>query len=472
MNERYYLSENAQLHNRYIVQKPVGAGGFGITYKAYDRLKNQPCCIKELFPRDTVYRVQNSMSLAPLSADKKGMMEHCIQRFGEEAQVLQKLNSVKSVVDIYDFFYENETCYFVMEFLDGMNLKSAMKKMGGKLEPELIWDVAEQAGNALTEVHRMGIFHRDISPDNIFITRQGRIKIIDFGNAKHLVKQYGEIHSVVLKKGYSPIEQYSSKGVQGTYTDVYAFAFTLYHALTGIKPPDVFDRQSKDYTKLEELGFPKPLSDVFDRALIINAKQRTQTVGQFLAELLPLVKPVRKPPSRITGTTPAPVNVVGKDVSGGKGRTGGGASVGKGSASGPEATPADKTSRTVKPQDRKPTDVRDKTGTFMPPAKTPAIEVVVNNRSIGQFKIRPNMNISIGRRANKASFVVDEIHISGLHCEITYATADRKFYIVDRSTNGTYINGVRIKPGGYVAAKAKDKIALGSTNAILILKEV
>ena len=466
MNERYYLSENAQLHNRYIVQKPVGAGGFGITYKAYDRMKNQPCCIKELFPRDTVYRVQNSMSLAPLSADKKGMMEHCIQRFGEEAQVLQKLNSVKSVVDIYDFFYENETCYFVMEFLDGMNLKSAMKKMGGKLEAALVWDVAEQAGNALVQVHRMGIFHRDISPDNIFITRQGRIKIIDFGNAKHLVKQYGEIHSVVLKKGYSPIEQYSSKGVQGTYTDVYAFAFTLYHALTGIKPPDVFDRQSKDYTKLVELGFQQNISDVFDRALIINAKQRTQTVGQFLAELLPLVRRVNK-----NEVTPGTTSVSVKTGSGaGKGKTGGGTADGKSDILSKDLGPSDKTSRTEKPSD-KPNTPRTP-GTIMPTAKNPAIEVVVNNRSIGQFKIRPNVNISIGRTPTKSSFVVDEIHISGLHCEIRYATVDRKFYIVDRSTNGTYINGVRIKPGGYVAAKAKDKIALGSTNAILILKEV
>ena len=466
MNERYYLSENAQLHNRYIVQKPVGAGGFGITYKAYDRMKNQPCCIKELFPRDTVYRVQNSMSLAPLSADKKGMMEHCIQRFGEEAQVLQKLNSVKSVVDIYDFFYENETCYFVMEFLDGMNLKSAMKKMGGKLEAALVWDVAEQAGNALVQVHRMGIFHRDISPDNIFITIQGRIKIIDFGNAKHLVKQYGEIHSVVLKKGYSPIEQYSSKGVQGTYTDVYAFAFTLYHALTGIKPPDVFDRQSKDYTKLVELGFQQNISDVFDRALIINAKQRTQTVGQFLAELLPLVRRVNK-----NEVTPGTTSVSVKTGSGaGKGKTGGGTADGKSDILSKDLGPSDKTSRTEKPSD-KPNTPRTP-GTIMSPAKKPAIEVVVNNRSIGQFKIRPNVNISIGRTPTKSSFVVDEIHISGLHCEIRYATVDRKFYIVDRSTNGTYINGVRIKPGGYVAAKAKDKIALGSTNAILILKEV
>ncbi|MBR0145159.1 MAG: protein kinase [Eubacterium sp.] len=448
------------------MQKPVGAGGFGITYKAYDRMKNQPCCIKELFPRDTVYRVQNSMSLAPLSADKKGMMEHCIQRFGEEAQVLQKLNSVKSVVDIYDFFYENETCYFVMEFLDGMNLKSAMKKMGGKLEAALVWDVAEQAGNALVQVHRMGIFHRDISPDNIFITRQGRIKIIDFGNAKHLVKQYGEIHSVVLKKGYSPIEQYSSKGVQGTYTDVYAFAFTLYHALTGIKPPDVFDRQSKDYTKLVELGFQQNISDVFDRALIINAKQRTQTVGQFLAELLPLVRRVNK-----NEVTPGTTSVSVKTGSGaGKGKTGGGTADGKSDILSKDLGPSDKTSRTEKPSD-KPNTPRTP-GTIMPTAKNPAIEVVVNNRSIGQFKIRPNVNISIGRTPTKSSFVVDEIHISGLHCEIRYATVDRKFYIVDRSTNGTYINGVRIKPGGYVAAKAKDKIALGSTNAILILKEV
>ncbi len=436
MDERYFLKVNTKLNNRYIVQRPVGSGGFGITYKAQDMQLNKPCCIKELFPRDTVYRTQGNLSLAPFSSDRQRMMNHCIQRFGEEAQVLQKLGHVESVVNIYDFFYENNTCYFVMEFLDGMNLSTLMKNRGGKLDLNTVMEVAEKAGRALIEVHKNGIFHRDISPDNIFITNSGAIKLIDFGNAKHLVKREGEIRSVVLKKGFAPMEQYSSKGIQGTYTDVYSFACTLYYALTGVKPPDVFDRQSEDYKKLTEFGFSQELSDAFDRALAISYKMRTQTIDAFLKELRVPTEPVRpKPPY-----TP-PVQ---------------------------SDTPTGKTATMMPPTPPKivtPPPVPQ----YVP---SPALEVYVQGRYYGCFKIRPNMNIVVGRKVGVAGFIVDEEHVSSRHCEVFYSTIDRMFIIMDHSTNGTYINGVRARKEGIETAKAGDQIALGSMNGIIILKEV
>ena len=408
MDERYFLKQNTKLNNRYIVQKPVGSGGFGITYKAFDTRLNNSCCVKELFPRDTVYRTQGNMSLAPFSSDRKRMMDHCIQRFGEEAQLLQKLGNVESVVNIYDFFYENNTCYFVMEFLDGANLSTLMKASGGKLPLKTVLEVAEKAGHALIEVHKNGIFHRDISPDNIFITQDGRIKLIDFGNAKHLVKKEGEIRSVVLKKGFAPMEQYSSKGIQGTYTDVYSFACTLYYALTGVKIPDVFDRQTEDYKKLTEFGFSQELSDGFDRALAISYKLRTQTIGEFLKDI------------KAGAVTPPPP----------------------------------------------PPPPQPMENTF------PALELYVYGRYYGCFKIRPNMNIVVGRKVGVAGFIVDEEHVSSRHCEIFYSTIDHMFYVLDHSTNGTYVNGIRVKREGIVTAKVGDQIALGSVNGIIILREI
>ena len=431
MSERICLNNSIVLNGRYSIQKTLGAGGFGVTYLAFDQQLEDYCCVKELFPKDTVYREQNSTALIPKSEEKHWIMQHCIQRFGEEARILQSLQDVDAVVKIYDFFYGNGTCYFVMEYLNGINLATAMKNRGGKLDPGLVMMIADQVGHALIEVHKKGIFHRDIAPDNIFLLADGaHLKLLDFGNAKHIVQQTWEINSVVLKVGYSPPEQYSQKVPQGTYTDVYAFAFTLYYTLTGIKPPTAEDRNREEYTKLSELGYSKELSDVFDRALKLNYRDRTKTINQFLSEL-----------KRAVGVgSMGQKNYAGTPLAGSEQLT---------------------QSGIVIQQDQFPTERK---------SFQPVLELYIRDRYCGRFKIQTDRSISVGRRVEEVGFPVGERHVSGHHCDLLYSAADQTFYIMDYSTNGTYINGNRINRGVTVKAGSGDRIALGSQNVILLLK--
>ena len=218
------LNEGTMLAGRYNIEKVIGAGGFGTTYKAYDKNEKRLCAIKEFMPKGIVIRLDDGKTIVPVSSSKNQLFEHGKDRFLEEAEILQRLNKVRAVVSVYDFFQENGTCYFVMEFLEGVTLGSLTKQKGGKLPYNIVANVVEKVGKALIQVHNYNIFHRDISPDNIFVTTQGEIKLIDFGNAKNLIRNDGENLSVVLKPGFAPPEQYSSSGKQGTFTDVYSLA--------------------------------------------------------------------------------------------------------------------------------------------------------------------------------------------------------------------------------------------------------
>lgn len=283
------LPEMSQLGNRYLIGRMLGCGGFGITYKAYDRWNQCGCAIKEFTPVGLVTREAHEATLHVTSHAHQEDFEHGKKRFMEEAEILKKLTGVPEVVQITDYFQQNNTAYFVMEYIQGANLRQLMHSFGGKIPFKDAASIIYRAGMALEQVHnRAGIFHRDISPENIMVNQEGKLKLIDFGSAKYLIGRHSQTLSVILKKGYAPPEQYSSTSSQGSYTDVYALAATFYYVVTGVMIPDAPDRFGGDsYQRLQDLepAVSAEISQALDRALVLDNRQRTQSAAVFVSAL-------------------------------------------------------------------------------------------------------------------------------------------------------------------------------------------
>ena len=286
-NNTSELNDGFFLNQRYKIDCVLGRGGFGITYRAYDIAEQKKCAVKELFPSNICARAADRMTVLPISNEKAASFMRCKERFFEEAYSLQELRHIPSVVDVYDCFEENGTCYFVMEYLDGLTLSNALEKMKRPFTWEELSPVIVQIARSLSAVHSNGFFHRDITPKNIILLPDLTTKLIDFGNAKVLADVDNVGLSVFLTPGFAPIEQYSKESPQGTYTDVYALAATLYYLLTEKKIPVAPDRimSNTPYQNLAEFGISRSVSDAFDRALANKYKERTQTVDAFLEEL-------------------------------------------------------------------------------------------------------------------------------------------------------------------------------------------
>ncbi len=284
------LSCGSILHGRYYVGRVLGTGGFGITYKAYDIPQRKVCCVKEYAPADMCQRSQDGRLLSLLSPSIEKPYYAGLKRFMDESQILSRLENIPSVVNITDTFQENHTAYFVMEYLDGADLKKVVQASEGHLPVQWVVDITIQVALSLGVIHmRTGIIHRDISPENIYITQDGRVKLIDFGSAKRTENGVKSGLSIVLKPKYAPPEQFSSEQLQGTFTDVYALASTCYYALTGTNVPPAPDRLAgKTYPPLKELklGVSAAVSDAVDHALLLNVKKRTPDMQTLVAEMV------------------------------------------------------------------------------------------------------------------------------------------------------------------------------------------
>jgi len=287
------IKQGEILKERYIVGRVLGQGGFGVTYSALDFATKERVAIKEFMPTALVNR-EASGYVRPYSGE---MEEHFTQGkagFLEEANTLEQFKDNPHIVNILDYFEENGTAYFVMDYVQGQNLKAYVKIMGGKLGEEAANRILMPIMEAMEDVHSKGIVHRDIAPDNIIVTAEGSAKLIDFGAARHSTGEKSLSLDVILKHGYAPKEQYSRHGRQGPYTDVYAMAATYYYAVTGRVPPDSIDRVSSD-----ELAAPGTLGAKLSahaekalmKALSIQPEDRYPNMGDFLRALRGEIKP-------------------------------------------------------------------------------------------------------------------------------------------------------------------------------------
>ena len=294
--EAYHIKPGSLLHDRYTVGRAIGFGGFGITYIAWDNKLMQKVAIKEYMPSEYATRVPGNLTVTIYDGERYTEFMTGLQKFLDEAQRLAKFQNVPGIVRILDCFSENLTAYIVMEYLDGMTLKQYLAEHGGKLPYEEAVEFILPVLAALQAVHKEGIIHRDISPDNIFITEDGEVKLLDFGAARYASTGYSKSLSVILKPGYAPAEQYLSHGEQGPWSDVYATAATLYRMITGIVPEEALERKEKDSLKPPSaLGakLPKNAEKAILNALNVRVENRTASAEEFEAQLLSTANVIR-----------------------------------------------------------------------------------------------------------------------------------------------------------------------------------
>ena len=231
-----FLQPGTVLQNKFIVGKAIGSGGFGNTYIGWNETLLCKVAIKEFYPGQICERDSDGITVRPKDAKSAHHFRAGLQSFLEEARSVANLQDIKGVVAIYTFFEQNGTGYIVMEYLEGMDVKSILKQSGNKKDYEWCRRVILTVLHTLKDIHKRGVLHRDIAPDNVFVTNEGVIKLIDFGAAKHASELANIRTEIVLKQGYAPIEQYSKTAPQGPYTDLYAVAALFYRMLTGMKP--------------------------------------------------------------------------------------------------------------------------------------------------------------------------------------------------------------------------------------------
>ena len=279
-----FLPPRTVLDERYLLGRVLGAGGFGITYLAWDLNLDLKLAVKEYFPNAFGARDRNHCTVIAANTQSKEAFDHGLAKFLEEGRALARFQGHPSIASVMTFFRENGTSYLVMKYEDGITLQDYLKEHGGRMDFETLMRIAMPVMDALRAVHQEGILHRDISPDNIIINRARQIKILDFGSAKRDMTSQDKTLQITLKRGFSPEEQYRANGRQGPWTDVYAVGATLYLSLTGVKPPDALDRLSDDRLQPpSQVGvkIPRNCEKALMKALAVRAPDRFQTVEEF-----------------------------------------------------------------------------------------------------------------------------------------------------------------------------------------------
>ena len=249
------------INDRYELKKEIRRGGFGVTWYAWDTNLDMPVAIKEFSDPDPEHR----------------------RKFIREARSLAKVSGARGIVNVRDYLEAYGKAYMVMEYLDGEDLSARIDRTG-RLGFDETWQLLLPLMGVLKKLHESGMIHRDVSPDNIRITEDGEVKLLDFGSVSNLTSE-NLTRTVTVKPGYAPIEQYSGAAEQGPWTDVYSLCATIYKCITGRKPADSLVRSFHD-----ELERPSALGvkispeeeKVLMKGLSVNPKERYDTVNGFI----------------------------------------------------------------------------------------------------------------------------------------------------------------------------------------------
>ena len=284
--EPFALKPGTILDGKYLVGEMLGQGGFGITYIGFDLLLEQKVAIKEYYPMSTgMVSRENSTTVVWSSAVmQKSGMEKGFDSFLKEARKMAKLGGIPGVVGVKSVFIQNETAYIVMDFIEGETLLKKLQREG-PMDYGTCISLMTPIMQALAEVHKHGIIHRDISPDNIMVQSDGKLILLDLGAAKDLDIQGkdGNVQSsqMVAKHGFSPVEQYGQAGKIGPWTDVYAMAATIYYCCTGVLPPSATDRMIED-TLTCRPRLTKEQFDVLAFCMNVLPQKRPQNMDALL----------------------------------------------------------------------------------------------------------------------------------------------------------------------------------------------
>ena len=255
------------LNRNYLIGKAVGQGGFGITYKAWDLNAWRVVAVKEYYPAGLVTR-ERGLYVAPVSEEARTKLKKGVNLFFKEALILGNFSAHPNIVNVLHFFRENNTAYIVMEYINGKSLKDYLQARGGSISFTETMQILCPIMLALDDLHHTGLLHRDIAPDNVYLTVDGHAKLLDFGAARFSIGEETQNSASVIKPGYAPLEQYSGSGIdQGSWTDVYAMGATFYRALTGKVPMAAADRaMGRPLQSPKDLGVNIP--DLADRAIM------------------------------------------------------------------------------------------------------------------------------------------------------------------------------------------------------------
>lgn len=282
------------LHGRYQLGTVVGSGGFGLTYAAWDEKLWIPVAIKEFFPMQ--WAVRESSQTDEVSVLPEFEKDYLLgrSRFLRESRVLAMLQDIPGVVKVYDCFEENNTAYIIMEYMRGITIDRYVKEHN--TPPEKLLQMLRQPIDALVAVHKQGVLHRDITPNNLLVQEDGSVKLIDFGSAAQIGQT---LRTIVLTQHYAPLEQYSAKsGHLGPWTDVYGLSATLYSLLTGEAPQEAASRRDHDELdfstkRLRVRGYQR---SAIKNGLLLQPSKRIQSMEEFRAALyhLPMPEEVRR----------------------------------------------------------------------------------------------------------------------------------------------------------------------------------
>lgn len=292
------------LHDRYLIGRVLGQGGFGITYKCLDRASGGVVAVKEYYPQTLCRRAEGSSEVMPTQAGTRDFAWGR-GRFLQEAETLASLRNVSGIAHVHECFADNGTTYFSMDYVDGTDLKHYLVRYGGRVTWNRLRRIILPVMDALVSVHEQGLVHRDISPDNIIVSKSGAGVLLDFGSARLSLGDRTQTMTVVLKRNYSPVEQFFEHGKQGPYTDVYAMGATIYRCITGRIPLTSMQRfeamatnRADPLPPMSRYASVSPdLEVVIAQAMSVEAKHRFQTMEAFRNALLQVrgSAPARQP---------------------------------------------------------------------------------------------------------------------------------------------------------------------------------
>ncbi len=298
------LEPGSIVGGRYVLGLVLGyPGGFGITYRGLDIVDGSKVAIKEFMPSQLAGRSRQGTSIRPFGETHARHYEHLLMRFRGESEILQSL-AHPHIVEVLDFFEQNDTAYLVMPFIDGITLSEYVERAGGKISFNSALAIMTRVMDALRYAHARNLIHRDVSPENIFITLQKRVILLDFGSARSPIP--GLKLTCIMKLGFSPLEVILGQQ-QGPYTDVYGVAATIYSVCSGHEVPFAVDRlEGETVTPLRALGVS--ISDVAEAALSValalHPPHRIKTIAELQQGLSPPLAPAAPPsPSPPTSAT-------------------------------------------------------------------------------------------------------------------------------------------------------------------------
>ncbi len=275
------------LGGKYLLGVKIGAGGFGITYIAMDLEREETVAVKEFFPVSLAERVGDQV--VPLSGEEGLPFRTACKGFRREAALLARLAGIEGIVPYRDFLEENGTAYLVMDYIEGINVKQYMRQSGSVFSEDDALSKMRPILAAVEQMHRKGILHRDISPENLILQPDGRLVLLDFGAAREFRQAQEGNLTVILKHGYAPEEQYHSDSRQGPWTDVYACCAVLYQMISGIQPPDAVARAREDrlepLDRIPGLKVSYRTAAVLHKGLSLDPADRYGTVAELAAML-------------------------------------------------------------------------------------------------------------------------------------------------------------------------------------------